>query len=335
MDAKPASNALFRTVDAADPAAILDVAGYAAASGELARMVRASRARYWEPAEIDIGEARDPSGEGIMPLAWFPECRTPGVTALPLGQRHRLGDEVLRWLLSGILHGEQAALTICSQLCARFAHPAARAFAAGQAAEEARHVEAFTRYIRARWGEPYPAGEAFGAFLGEIIGTGSVAEKVVGIGLLVEGFAMGAFANIHAHARDPALKALLAQVMRDEAVHHQFGLMWAELATADLSENERGAVARMILRGFRALYLNLVSVRQRRRIFAGFGLDWRRVRDEVRSQRADESAPQGLEENINPLAVLGRTLHRSGLLSHGEARTLDHFLERAGGAASA
>ena len=335
MVSKAAGSALFRTVDAADPAAILEVGGYAAVSDELSRMVRASRARNWDPAELDFGAASVSGSAGIMPLAWFPEARTPSVTALPLAQRHRLGDEVLRWLLSGILHGEQAALTICSQLCARFAHPAARAFAAGQAAEEARHVEAFTLYIRARWGEPYPAGEAFGAFLGEIIATESVAEKVVGIGLLVEGFAMGAFANIHAHTRDPALKALLAQVMRDEAVHHQFGLMWAEAAPAGLSAAERGSVARLVLRGFRALYLNLASVRQRRAIFAGFGLDWAKIRAEVRAERADGGAPRGLEENINPLAVLGRTLHRSGLLSHGEARMLDLFLARAAGTAGA
>ncbi len=327
----PAS-ALFRTLDGGDPGAILDVAHYAAEDGELSRMIRAARARAWDPAELGL-ERRAAEAEGIMPEGWFPEGRTPSAAALPPALRRRLSDEVLRWLLSGILAGEQAALTICSQLCARFAHPAARAFAAGQAAEEARHVEAFTRYIDARWGAPYPVGEAFGAYLRDLIATPSVAEKLVGISLIVEGFAMGAFANIHGHTRDPALRAMLAQVMRDEAAHHQFGLMWAEHAPSELPPAERSTLARSVLRGFRALYLNLVSIRQRRAIFAPLGLDWRNVRAEVRAARADHAAPRGLEENINPLVLLARTLGKSGLLSPGEARTLDLFLARAAGGA--
>jgi hypothetical protein len=319
---------LFRTLAAGDVAAILDVAHYGIVETELSRLVRSGRARQWDPATLGIEASAAPLG--LMPESWFPEGRTACISALAPDERARLGDEILRWLLSGILHGEQAALTVCSQLCARFAHPTARAFAAGQAEEEARHVEAFTRYIAARWGEPYPAGEAFGAFLAELIASESAAEKLVGICLLVEGFAMGAFANIHAHTRDPALKSLLVHVMRDEAIHHQFGLMWSETVPAALPATEREAVARTVLRGFRALTLNLVSVRQRRRVFARFGLDWRHVRAEVRAGRADPGAARGLEENINPLAVLARTLLRAGWLPSAEARALEAFLARAG-----
>lgn len=296
------------------------------AGGEaIERLTRAARERTWTPADFDFTRSTGDAG-GIMPAAWYPELRTPAAAALPERDRERLGDAVLRWLLSGILHGEQAAETICGQMSVRFANPVARAFAATQAAEESRHVAAFARYIALRWGEPYPAGEAFGAYLRGLVASESLPAKLVGINLLVEGFAMGAFANIAAHTRDRALAAMLREVMRDEAAHHQFGLYWAERAPEGLAAAERRQAQAAARQGFRALYLNLVSIRQRRAVYAPFGLDWRRVRDAVRVARESAAAP-GLEENINPLTVLARMLGKSGLLD-GAGHAFEAWLDR-------
>lgn len=317
-----APDELFRTTALGDPPA---AAADARADDPVSRMTRAARARGWDPRELapDIAARL---GGGIMPEAWFPELRTPLAAALSASARRRLGDEILCWLLSGILCGEQAAQTVCGQLSARFANPAARAFAAQQAAEEARHVEVFARYIAARWGEPYAVGEAFGSFLRDLIDTPSVPAKIVGINLLVEGFAMGAFANLQRHTRDRALRALLKKVIADEATHHQFGLLWAEATSGRLTGAERASVGKTVAQGFRALYLNLVSIRQRRAVYAKVGLDWRTVSAEVRAQRSTPAAAPGLEENINPLTVLAQTLRRSGLVNEFSSPALERRL---------
>lgn len=322
----PKDTSPFRTTDPGDPLAALDASAYALADGPVLHMVRAARARAWDPRDLPSGAAGGVLAPGIMPEAWYPELRTPAAMALPPAVRRRLGDEILRWLLSGILHGEQAALTICAQMCARFANPAARAFAAKQAEEEARHVEAFAGYIAARWGEPYPAGEAFGGFLRGLIATPSVPAKIVGVNLLIEGFAMGAFANMRKHTHDAALRALLTRVIGDEAAHHQFGLLWAETASRALAPAERAEVGKALARGFRALYLNLVSIRQRRAVFAAAGLDWRRVLAEVRADRGAGNREPGLEESINPLTVLAQTLQRSGLIGESAGHALGRWL---------
>lgn len=319
----------FRTTDPGDPLSALDAAAYGRPGGAVSDMVRAARARAWDPRDLESGAPAESPPSGIMPETWYPELRTPSALALPAAAREKLGDAVLHWLLSGILHGEQAALTACAQMCARFANPATRAFAAVQAEEEARHVEAFSGYIADRWGEPFPAGEAFGGFLRDLIATPSVPSKIVGINLLIEGFAMGAFANIRKHTRDARLRALLTRVMGDEAAHHQFGILWAETATRALAPDERAEVGKTVARGFRALYLNLVSIRQRRAVFAGAGLDWRRVLAEVRAQRGDADRAAGLEESINPLTVLAQMLRRSGLVGENAGHALGRLLREA------
>ena len=50
---------------------------------------------------------------------------------------------------------------------------------------------------------------------------------------------MGAFANLHKHARDPVLKRLVQLVMTDEAFHHKFGKIWVDKTIANLSPGER------------------------------------------------------------------------------------------------
>ena len=72
----------------------------------------------------------------------------------------RLVNELARFQLSNVLHGEQAALSLSASLCHILLDPGAQEYAANQAREEARHVTAFSRYIASRWGTPLPAGRS-------------------------------------------------------------------------------------------------------------------------------------------------------------------------------
>ena len=74
----------------------------------------------------------------------------------------KLNNESFRFVLSQILHGEQAALSLSASLCHVLRDPGAQEYAANQTREEARHVAGFTRYIQARWGSPYKVGPTLG-----------------------------------------------------------------------------------------------------------------------------------------------------------------------------
>ena len=60
------------------------------------------------------------------------------------------------WNFSSILHGEQGALNLSASLCHVLYDQGAQEYAANQTREEARHVTAFAKYIKARWGRPVP-----------------------------------------------------------------------------------------------------------------------------------------------------------------------------------
>ncbi|MEE3092703.1 MAG: hypothetical protein VX340_01205, partial [Pseudomonadota bacterium] len=75
-------------------------------------------------------------------------------------------------------------------------------------------------------------GEVLGDLLEDLIRTPVVYKKLVGMQMLLEGLAMGAFANLHKHSSDPVLCRLVQLVMTDEAFHHKFGKIWADKTIA-------------------------------------------------------------------------------------------------------
>lgn len=320
---------LFSTFDPNDGADLFDVRRYSDRAAEFDHFLASSHDRYWDPADdrfLDLQQPFEVAHEWLMPREWFPELRSAVADRLDEEQQVRLGNEIIRWMLSGILHGEQAALHVCAQLCIMFKEPAVQEFLVNQAREEARHANAFARYINVRWGEPYPVGAAFGSLLREVLAAADVERKLIGVGVLVESFAMGAFANIQAHTKDPALGQMMKALLRDEASHHSAGAFWLDQALKTWPEDRRRTMAGWAARGFRALYLNLVSVHQRRAVYGQFGLEWQWVRDAVREMRGVDERTPGLEEDTNPLSVLAQTLDKSGLLTAQERSQFDTWL---------
>ena len=82
-----------------------------------------------------------------------------------------------------------------------------------------------------------PCGAALKALLVEIIESPEVYKKIIGMQMLVEGLAMGAFANGYRYNRDPVARKLFQLVMTDEAFHHKFGKIWADRTIPKLTES--------------------------------------------------------------------------------------------------
>ena len=80
---------------------------------------------------------------------------------------------------------------------------------------------------------------ALKALLVEIIEAPEVYQKIVGMQMLVEGLAMGAFANGYRYNADPVARKLFQLVMTDEAFHHKFGKIWADRTVPMMSQAER------------------------------------------------------------------------------------------------
>ena len=320
-DAHITHDPAYQTADPDDFAAMVAVERYGRRSDAFDQIIGATHDHFWDPhnpAYLDYAQPFDLEADSLLPLERFPELNCAASEHLDDGQKIRLANEIQRWNLSNILHGEQGALSLSASLCDILVDPGAQEYAANQAREEARHVAAFSRYIAVRWGTPYPIGPVLGDFLSDIVRSPIVYKKLVGMQILLEGLAMGAFANLHAHARDPLLKRLVQLVMTDEAFHHKFGKIWADRTLPKLSPEEHDRVEDWTAEVFETLLFNLSSLAQRAYIYEPFGLDAAVLRQSVRerfSAGRSSGRRRAMRESTNIFRVLVKTLLKAGIIT--------------------
>jgi len=315
----------YQTVAPEDFPAMLDPARYGRRSGHFEEIIARTEEHFWNPEDPDYIRFDEPwhADEPLLPLTFVVEAHTAVWDRLDEGQRIGFANETARWLTSNLLHGEQGALSLSASLCEMFLDAGAQEYAANQVREEARHVHGFTRYIDARFGgSPFPVGDTIGALLSELVSTQVVYKKIVGMQMLVEGLAMGAFTTLHKVARDPLLRRLCQLVMTDEAFHHKFGKIWAHATVPGLSEADHAAVEDWALECFNLLLFNLVNSQQKRLIYPRFGLEWQWVRAAVLEAFTDADRRTQLRESTNVFRTLIKTLLGAGIITD---RTRSHY----------
>ena len=321
---------IYNAVPSDDFPSMLDVNRYGERTDAFDKIISATHDHFWDPlddAYIDFNTPFDINTQMIMPKETVPELNSAVADKLDEGQQIRLANESVRWGVSGILHGEQGALSLSASLCHILLDPGAQEYASNQTREEARHVTAFSRYIQVRFGSPYPVGNALGGLLKELVGAEEVYKKLVGMQMLVEGLAMGAFANFHAKTNDPLLKRLTQLVMTDEAFHHKFGKIWADRTVPQLSEKEHAIVEDWAAKCFETVLFNLVNIRQKQVIYDQFGLDWEWVRDACREVYTDKDRRDALKESTNIFRVLVKTLLKSGIITDRTRPLYAHWID--------
>src|SRR3546814_2690580 len=89
--------------------------------------------------------------------------------------------------------------------------------------------------------------------------------------MLVEGLAMGAFANGFQYNRDPLARKLFKLVMTDEAFHHKFGKIWVDRTIPKMSQAERDTVEDWAEHCFQSLLFNMGSPTQMAGDYTDFG----------------------------------------------------------------
>ena len=305
--------------------AMMDVERYGNRSSAFDKIISATHDHFWDPLDtkyIDFSEPFDMENEMIMPEEMIPEFRLSCFQALSEKDKVRFANETARWSLSAILHGEQGALNLSASLCHILLDPGAQEYAANQTREEARHVTAFAKYVETRFGKPLPVGETLGTLLTDIVNAPEVYKKIVGMQMLVEGLAMGAFATLYTGSNDPLLVKLTQLVMTDEAFHHKFGKIWADRTIPSLSEEEQQIIEDWAAHCFQTLLFNLVNPEQKKVIYPQFGLDWETVQAEMLEAFTDDDRREQMKEGTNIFRVLIKTLLKAGIITD---RTKDFY----------
>src|SRR5580692_7335611 len=274
----------YNAVDPHDFPAMLDVNRYGARSTAFDKIISAPHDHFWDPLDkkyIDFTQPFDLTKEYLVNPELNGDLKTAIGDKLDEAGKIKLVNLDVSWSLSSILHGEQGALALSASLCHILKDPGAQEYAANQTREEARHVTAFSAYIKTRWGTPLPSGETLKNLLTEMVGAPEVYKKIVGMQMLVEGLAMGAFATLYQKSRDPLLRKLCQLVMTDEAFHHKFGKIWADRTIPQLTEEEHNLVEDWAAQCFQTLLFNLVNAEQMKVVYDAVGIDWQEARASI------------------------------------------------------
>jgi len=311
---------LYDAVAPDDFESMLELDRYNARSTAFDKIISATHDHFWDPLDpkyIDFSEPFDMASTMILPEKMIGPLQLDYVNQTLGSEARRIAFANASTLrtFSSILHGEQGALNLSASLCHVLKDQGAQEYAANQTREEARHVTAFARYIKARWGRPVECGPVLKDLLVEIIHAPEVYKKIIGMQMLVEGLAMGAFATIFKETNDPLARKLTQLVMTDEAFHHKFGKIWADRTIPRLTPAEHEIIENWAAHCFQTLLFNLVAPNQNMSLYAEFGLDPQRVVAEMAELVSDETRRENMKEATNIFRVLVKTLVNAGIIT--------------------
>jgi hypothetical protein len=308
----------YNTVAREEFSLLMDVDRYARRSSDFEEIIARTEEHFWNPEDRDYIDFEQPwSGvEPILPLDFIAELQTAVADKLDDGQKIAFANASAQWTLSNILHGEQGALNLSANLAEMFVDPGAQEYAANQVREEARHVHGFTKYLCARYaGQALPPGDTLGQLLTTLVTTDVVYKKIVGMQMLVEGLAMGAFATLHVKANDPLLRRLCQLVMTDEAFHHKFGKIWARATIPQLTSEQHAEVEDWAEECFKTLLYNLVNAQQKRLLYPRFGLDPAWVQGALTEVFTDSHRRGLMKKSTDVFRTLIKTLLTAGIVT--------------------
>jgi hypothetical protein len=311
-------DAAYNAVDPTDFPAMLEVQRYGRRTSAFDRIIAATHDHFWDPLDtkyIDFSQPFDLENEYLVDPKASADLKTAIGDRLDEKQKIKLVNLDVSWSLSAILHGEQGALSLSASLCHILRDPGAQEYAANQTREEARHVTAFTRYIQVRWGKPVQVGPALGALLKELVLSPLVWKKLVGMQMLVEGLAMGAFSSFYKETRDPLMRQVCQLVMTDEAFHHKFGKIWADRTIPHLSAAEHEMIEDWAWQVFEILLYNLASPDQKAWIYRAVGLDPEWCQQAYMEAMTDALIREELRDATNIFRVLIKTLLKAGIIT--------------------
>ena len=152
----------------------------------------------------------------------------------------RMASDTAAWMLSQFLHGEQGALFAAAQVTEAVQFFDGKYYGETQVVDEGRHVEVFHRYLDTKLNKLYQINDNLFVIIDALMGDSRWDMKFLGMQIMVEGLALGAFGSLYQQTKEPLLKELLKNVIQDEARHVHYGVLALRAHFAnELSDSER------------------------------------------------------------------------------------------------
>lgn len=211
---------------------------------EMRTLYKRAKQGQWD-ADVALDWSIDVDPENperhILPQDFFgePIIRGGRVKLTPKEER-RLNYDAAAWMLSQFLHGEQGALFAAAQVTESVRWHDGKLYGATQVMDEGRHVETFYRYIDQKLNKLYVINDNLFTIIDALMTDSRWDMKFLGMQIMVEGLALGAFGMLYRVTNEPLLKELLRYIIQDEARHVHYGVLaLREHIIGELSDKER------------------------------------------------------------------------------------------------
>lgn len=188
----------------------------------------------------------------------------------------------LKRLFAIILWGELAAWKISAQLADGIEPLEAKMAATSQAHDEARHFYTMYDYLVHLDYVPEKLDPAPQALLDCVLATDNLANKLLGMQLLIETIALAIFQEIRELKVEPVLAELMTYYERDEARHVGLGMQYLPMLMKDMS---RAELINMSLFQARLIGYALWENKVLEKDFATLGIDQRRILERARAKQ--------------------------------------------------
>ena len=229
-------------------------------------LAKASHSAFFDwsyPAEQPVmrdlyRRAKQNQWDGDKDLAWSTSVDplNPEVPLIPLGffspiplaergvhldenEQRKLNYSVTSWMLSQFLHGEQGALFAAAQVTEAVQFFDGKLYGSTQVVDEGRHVEVFHRYLTEKLQKRYEINDNLYVVIDALMTDSRWDMKFLGMQIMIEGLALGAFGMMQQKTREPLLRQLLTYVIADEARHVHYGVLALSEYLKSLTEKER------------------------------------------------------------------------------------------------
>ena len=144
---------------------------------------------------------------------------------LNAAERRGFTASLTAWMLSQFLHGEQGALFAAAQVTEAVQFFDGKLYGATQVIDEGRHVEVFHRYLTRSSSKLYQINDNLYVIIDALMSDARWDMKFLGMQIMIEGLALGAFGTLYRVTKEPLLKELLKNVIQDEARHVHYGVL--------------------------------------------------------------------------------------------------------------
>ena len=216
---------------------------YPADQPEMADLYRRAKQGQWDGDSLAWSTSVDPENPEVPLIpddfVDFDQLAAHGYH-LDARERRRFLHSLSAWMLSQFLHGEQGALFAAAQVTEAVQFFDGKLYGSTQVVDEGRHVEVFSRYLDEKLGRLYQINDNLFVIIDSLMSDSRWDMKFLGMQIMVEGLALGAFGTLYKQTREPLLKELLGMVIRDESRHVHYGVVaLREQFTRNISERER------------------------------------------------------------------------------------------------